>query len=148
MRCLCVDSSPAINHIHQALETTSPVHQPSAVPCTEFHHSKFFSSWNQLTLFFLIKATYWTEVSFFTPKIWDFSSQVQGPILVYSLGQVIGALQPGMERHSPSGRDAQHLFLLRMTRHIITLKCEISIDSKSPSKITFDVGNTILIILI
>lgn len=59
MCCLCVDSSPAINHIPQALETTSPVCWASTVPCNEFHHSKFLSSWNQLMLFFsLIKATY------------------------------------------------------------------------------------------
>lgn len=49
---LCVDSSPAINHIPQALETTSPVGWASTVPCNEFHHSEFLSSWNQLMLFF------------------------------------------------------------------------------------------------
>lgn len=52
MRCLRVDSSLAVNHIHQALENASPVRRPSTVPCTEFHHPKFLSSWNQLTLFF------------------------------------------------------------------------------------------------
>lgn len=52
MRCLCVDSNPAINHIPQALETTSPVCWASTVLCNEFHHSRFLSSWNQLMLFF------------------------------------------------------------------------------------------------
>lgn len=41
----------------------------------------------------------------------------------------------------------KHLFLLRMTTHIITLKCDVGIENKSPFKITFDVGDTILIIL-
>lgn len=72
---------------------------------------------------------------------------MQGPIFVYSLGQVTGALQPGVEKHSHSGGDTQHLFLLRMTRDVVTLKCDIGIESKSPFKITFDVGDTLLIIL-
>lgn len=52
-----------------------------------------------------------------------------------------------MERHSHSGGDVQHLFPLRMTRHVITLKCDTGNESKSPFKVTFDVGDTILIIL-
>lgn len=72
---------------------------------------------------------------------------MQGPIFVYSLGQVTGALQPGTERHSHSGGDVQRLFLLRMTRHVISLKWDTGIESKSPFKITLDVGNTILLIL-
>lgn len=75
MRCLRVDSSLAVNHIHQALENASPVRWPSTTPCTEFHHPKFLSSWNQLTLFFLIKPTYRTEVSFFAPKSGTFPTR-------------------------------------------------------------------------
>lgn len=73
-RCLHVNSRLAVNHIHRALEATSPVRQPAA-PCAQLHRPEFLSSWNQLTLFFLIKPSFWTEVSFFTPKSGTFPAR-------------------------------------------------------------------------
>lgn len=73
-RCLHVNSRLAVNHIHRALEAASPVRQPAA-PCAQLHRPEFLSSWNQLTLFFLIKPSFWTEVSFFTPKSGTFPAR-------------------------------------------------------------------------
>lgn len=50
-----------------------------------------------------------------------------------------------MEKHSDSAGDIQYLFLFRITTYVITLKCDIGIESKSPFKMSFDVGDTVFI---
>lgn len=60
----------------------------------------------------------------------------------------MGTLQPGMEKHSDSAGDIQYLFLFRITTYVITLKCDIGIESKSPFKMSFDVGDTVFIRLL
>lgn len=53
-----------------------------------------------------------------------------------------------MEKHSDSAGDIQYLFLFRITTYVITLKCDIGIESKSPFKMSFDVGDTVFIRLL
>lgn len=49
-----------------------------------------------------------------------------------------------MQRHSHSGGNVQRLFLLRMIRHVISLKYNIGIESKTPLKMLCDVSDNIL----